>query len=92
MLLERLDGTRTKSGQPERVITEGSIYCRLPDATSFYFSEINLTPTPNQLHYPPILSRHEGRYASSRNVGRDAMDASVRKTSVLDAYCEIVWS
>jgi len=36
---------------------------------------------------------HEGRYGqSSRNVGRDAMDASTSTTIDVDAYGQAVWS
>jgi len=55
--------------------------CRFVAADIFYFSEINLTPTPNQRHDPRRPASARGAYAlSSRHVRRDAMAAAATRT------------
>jgi hypothetical protein len=44
--------------------------CPAPFAKIFWFSE-----RPNQFYIPVVLSFREGRWPSSRTLGRDAVDA-----------------
>ena len=61
--------------------------CQLVTATLFRFSEINLTPTPNQRHYSAVPPRQEGRTrrhdreAGCDGRGGDAGRASSARTA-----------
>jgi len=56
------------------------------------FQKKVLTATPNQWLAASRPASTRGAYASSRNAGRDAMDAEVPLTSGAEADGEIVWS
>ncbi len=61
-------------------------------SVNFGFSEILLTPNPNQQYTAFVPSRYEGRFAIVTSAGWDAVDADAPLTNGADAYGEVVWS
>src|SRR5258708_7418661 len=61
--------------------------CPVPFAKIFLFSF-----DPNHFYIRAVLSFREGRWPSSRTLGRDAMDAAALVTNSAKADGEVVWS
>jgi hypothetical protein len=61
--------------------------CPAPFAKIFWFSERQIT-----FITPVVPSHSEGRWPSSRTLGRDAVDAAALLTNSAKADGEVVWS
>jgi hypothetical protein len=66
---------------------------KLPDESSPSRKNKFLSENRNAWFTPATSPGHEGRYGqSSRNVGRDAMDADVREMMRAEADGQVAWS